>query len=114
MSITLQVAAMIFAAGASSTANGTKPLRLQIDRVGDATVVQVVGVAESATTASYNLEVGSAGNRSVQKGVAHLQPGVRTVVTTVRLGGPAPASAKLTVKPSAAPEYYEEAGNSAR
>ena len=113
MSITLQVAAIIFAAGAS-TANGTNPLRLQIDRDGDATVIQVVGVAESATSASYNLEVGSAGNRSVQKGVAHLQPGVRTVVTTVRLGGPAPASAKLTVKPSEAPEYYEEAGNSAR
>ena len=46
MFITLQVAAMIFAAGASSTANGTKPLRLQIDRDGDATVIQVVGVAE--------------------------------------------------------------------
>lgn len=114
MSTTLHIAALLFAAGASSTANDARPLCLQIDRDGDATIIQVVGAARSATSASYNLEVGSAGNRSVQKGVAHLQPGVRTVVATVRLGGQAPASAKLTVNPSAAPEYHEEVGESAR
>ena len=114
MSVTLTVAAMIFAAGASSAANAVRPLRLEINRDGGATIIRVVGATETPTSASYNLEVGSAGNRSVQTGVAHLQPGVQSIVATVRLGGQAPASAKLTVNPSAASEYREEVGIAGR
>ena len=114
MSATLQIAAMLLAAGASSTGNDARPLRLHIDSDGDATIIQVVGAAGSATSASYKLEVGSAGNLSVQNGVAHLRPDVRTVVATVRLGARAPASAKLTVNPSAASEYHDEVGIRAR
>lgn len=108
MSATLQIAAIMLAAAAPQ-AGDTRPLRLQIERDGAHTVIRVVGAAEKQMSAAYDLQVASAGNRSVQKGVAHLQPGVRTIVATVRLGGEAPASAKLRVRPDASSEYEEDA-----
>ena len=110
MPTSLDILCILLAAGTSQGADDVRPLRLHVEREGNATIVQVVGTAAAPVSASYDLQVTSGGNRSVQRGVAKLQPGVRTTVATLRLNAERPARARLTVSSPVVAEYHEEVG----
>lgn len=102
----LQIAA-ILASAAASSGNPMKPLQLNVEQQGKATVIRVIGFSDRASSVPYALHVTAGGNRSVQRGVAHLQPRVQATVATVRLVSNRPLSAKLTVQPGET-EYTEQ------
>lgn len=104
----LEFAAMAFSAAANPQQEAiSRPLLMQVDDNGSATVVRLIGLTnDDACTVSYDLEVTQDGNRSVQRGVAQLRKGVLATVATVRLAS-RPLNARLIAKPCGAAEYQE-------
>jgi hypothetical protein len=105
-----QLAAILLASAVHQPTSPMKPLRLQVEQQGDATTIRIIGLANEPSSVSYALEVTDGGNRSTQRGVAHLQAGVRATVATVRLVSNRRLSAKLKVRPLAGAEYDEQFG----
>ena len=106
----LQIAAILLASAAPPSGSQMKPLRLHVEQRGHATIIRVIGLANAPSSVSYDLQVTDGGNRSTQRGVAHLQAGVQSTVATVRLVSNGGLSAKLKVKPLTEAEYDEEFG----
>ena len=106
----LQIAAILLASAAPPPVSQMKPLRLHVEQQGGATIIRVSGLANAPSSVPYELQVTAGGNRSTQRGVAHLQAGVQTTVATVRLASNSGLSAKLNVKPPTEVEYDEEFG----
>lgn len=109
----LQVAAILLASVTTQPGSQMKPLRLHIEQQGDATTIRIIGLTNEPASIPYDLRVTSEGNKSRQRGVAHLQAGVSTTVATVRVMASRRLSATLNVKPSANPEYDEQFGSGA-
>ena len=107
-----QIAAILLASTVQQPSSEVKPLRLHVEQQGDATIIRVIGLANAPASVPYDLQVTDGGNRSTQRGVAHLQAGVQATVATVRLVSSPRLSATLNVKPSAKPEYHEKFGTS--
>lgn len=105
----LQITAILLAAAATPAGNPMKPLKLHVGHQGDANVIRVVGLSDKASSIPYDLQVTDGGNRSVQRGIAHLHPGVQTTVATVTLVSDRRIAAELKVK-SGDTEYIEQFG----
>ena len=85
-------ASILFAAAAANAAQApVRPIRLETGPVAGAELLSVIGESPVACSARYRLEVtaGTAGsaNRSVQSGVAQLQPRRRVTLVNLRLAG---------------------------
>jgi hypothetical protein len=106
----LQIAAILLASAAQPPGSQMKPLRLHVEQQGDATIIRVIGLANAPSSVPYDLQVTDGGNRSTQRGVAHLQAGIQATVATVRLVSNRGLSARLNVKPPAEAEYDERFG----
>ena len=98
--MSILLASMVFAAaplGAAPPSAG-EPVYLTRENVPGALRFQVVGDAATAASGTYSLEIVSGGNRSVQRGRLQLQPGVRTILSTVEIGdGGTSWAARLSV-----------------
>jgi hypothetical protein len=114
----LSLAALSFATPGAGTAVPA-PLHLVTEPVAGGIRVRVVGISAVACDARFSLEVsnrsGGGTSRSVQRGVARLQPGVASTAATLTLAnaGPESWSARLVVD-SCGGERYEEVSGSAR
>ena len=106
----LQIAAILLASANPQAGSEMKPLRLHVEQQGAATTIRIIGLASVPSSVPYELQVTDGGNRSTQRGVAHLQAGVQGTVATVRLVSNPRLSAKLKVKPPTEAEYDEEFG----
>ena len=107
-------ASILFAAAAAHAAQApVRPVRLQTEPVAGTELLSVVGESHVACSARYRLEVtaGAAGsaNRSIQSGVAQLQPGRRVTLVNLRLAGQGSpkVSAILTVEPCGGQPYQQ-------
>jgi len=79
-----------FLAMTFATASGpASPIRLEVEPVDAGVRLRVVGLSPVACEARYELEASgdTGGNRSTQRGSAHLRPGVESVLSTTVLGG---------------------------
>lgn len=87
------------------------PIRLEAEPVDAGVRLRVIGLSPVACEASYELEAAgdTGGNRSTQRGTAHLRPGVETVLSTTVLGGEAAGkwSATLRVEDCGGRRYEE-------
>ena len=101
------VMAVAFAAAGTLTSNATRPLHLTVEEQGATTILRVVGAANELSSVAYDLEVTDGGNRSVQRGVAHLDARTETTVVTVRLTPRGQLLARLNVQPVGAASYAE-------
>lgn len=102
------LAAAFFASAASSTAAPMKPLHLHVEQQGKMTIFRVVGLADAASSVSYDLQVTDGRNRSDQRGIAHLQAGIQSTIATVRVISGPDLSAKLNVKTATDTTYVEK------
>lgn len=86
------------AAVGSAALNG--PLHLYVQETAGIVEIQVVGSADKACEARYELEVQGAngGNRSVQRGNASLAPGAPRTLSTVRIGSPGEGTVSATLR----------------
>ncbi len=109
----LQFAALVVSSASPQQKDTARPLTMRVDEDGSATVVNLIGISDYACSVSYDLEVSQGGNRSIQRGVARLHPGLTTTVATVRLA-PHPLYARLAVKPCGLKEYEETFGRPGR
>jgi hypothetical protein len=111
MPIFFHLAAALLASVTSTAAAPLKPLHLHVEQDGKVTIFRVVGLSHEASSVSYDLQVTDGRNRSDQRGLAHLQPGIQSTVATVRVASGAGLSAKLNVQTSAGAGYIEEFGD---
>ena len=93
----------IAAAGATSAAGSgavNGPIHLAVQETAGIVEIQVVGSADKACEARYELEVQGAngGNRSVQRGNASLSPGAPRTLSTVRIGSSGEGSVSATLR----------------
>lgn len=101
--LVLAIAAMtITGAGAQGRSDRSRPSPIQLSvEQGEADVLlKVTGLADTACSASYALEVSGGGNRSTQRGTASLRPDTPVVLVRMTLASPGGRgwSAKLSVK----------------
>ena len=108
MSNLMQIAAVLLPFTALQPGSPAKPLRLHVERQGEATVIRIDGLSTVASSVPYDLQVTNGDNRSRPRRVAHLRPGVRSTVATVRLVSKGGVLAELDVGPGADPAYREE------
>ena len=103
----------VAAAGVSAAGSGAvnHPLHLHVQEAAGIVEIQVVGSADKACEARYELEVQGAngGNRSVQRGNASLAPGAPRTLSTVRIGssGEGTVSATLRVEDCSGNSYEQ-------
>ena len=107
-------ASILFAAAAAHAAQApVRPVRFETGPVVGVELISVVGESPVACSARYRLEVtaGAAGSasRSVQSGVAQLEPGRRVTLVNLRLAGQGipKVSAILTVEPCSGKPYQQ-------
>ena len=109
--------AVLAAAMTGAPASEAVPIRLAAEPVGEGVRLSVIGDSDVAMTARYSLEVvaSEGGNRSVQRGEAHLQPGRAATLATVTLGQAGRGwSAILKVSPEGGAPYERSAGSTNR
>ncbi|PWG01909.1 curli-like amyloid fiber formation chaperone CsgH [Sphingosinicella humi] len=109
--------AFFAAAMTGAPASEAVPIRLAAEPVGEGVRLTVIGDSDVAMTARYSLEVvaSEGGNRSVQRGEAHLQPGRAATLATVTLGQADRGwSAILKVSPEGGAAYERSAASTNR
>jgi len=110
------LSAPILLAALAAVPAAERPIALLAEPNGEGALIQVVAAGDrihAAYDATYTLEVtsdlDSGGNRSVQRGRAHIAPGDTNLFISLRLGRVTPGNweARLTVEPGDGAAYEE-------